>query len=177
MKYFFTLLLISLFFSCGDSGSPIGESSAFISDLKGQIIDNPRSQLDKDKNAILNYAIKKKLNVQATSSGIYYKIINTGKGSSPGLDDYVKAHYIGKRLDGTTFDSSQKTGRPLDFKLRNMIQGWQEVVPLLKTGGKGIFLIPSHLAYGEKGFGRILLPNTPLLFEIELLKVESEELY
>lgn len=177
MKIFFLLSLLAIFLSCDNTGSSLNASNSFIKKLQEQLIANPSSQADKDKNAILQYAIKKQLDVKSTPSGIYYKIIQEGSGDRPAVEDFVQAHYVGQLLDGTIFDSSRKAGRPLDFNLRNMIKGWQEVIPMLKTGGKGIFLIPSHLAYGKKGFSRIIAPDTPLLFEIELLKVETEDLY
>ena len=75
-------------------------------------------------------------------------------------------------MDGTQFDSSYDRGAPLEFKLGQVIKGWQEAIKLLKKGGKGTFLIPSHLAYGERGAGSAIPPNAVLVFDIELVDFE-----
>lgn len=107
---------------------------------------------------------------QKTDSGIYYKIDKPGKGDArPNRKSFVKAHYRGTLLDGTEFDSSYKRNKPLDFKLGGVIRGWQEAIPLLGKGGKGTFIIPSELAYGKRGAGAQIGPNTVLRFDIELL--------
>ncbi|MEM1318684.1 MAG: FKBP-type peptidyl-prolyl cis-trans isomerase [Bacteroidota bacterium] len=138
--------------------------------LKEGLIENPTTQTEIDKNAIINYAIANEMDVQATESGIHYVITAEGTGDAhPTTSSRVKAHYTGKLLDGTKFDSSLDRGTPLEFGLGQVIKGWQEAIPLLKKGGKGTFLIPSELAYGKRGAGKVIPPNSVLLFEIELL--------
>ena len=72
-------------------------------------------------------------------------------------------------LDGKVFDSSVDRGQPLNFALGQVISGWQEAIKLLNVGGKGTFIIPSHLAYGAKGYPGLIKPNTVLKFDVELL--------
>ena len=140
------------------------------SKLKAQMVDSPANQADTDKNAILQYAIDNNLDVQATPSGIYYLIETPGEGeAAPDKGSLVTAHYHGTLLDGTVFDSSIDKGQPFQFSLGGVIPGWQESIPMLKKGGKGKFLIPSGLAYGARGAGGRIPPNTPLAFDIELI--------
>jgi FKBP-type peptidyl-prolyl cis-trans isomerase FkpA len=105
-----------------------------------------------------------------TASGMVYKSLAEGNGTSPEITDVVKAHYRGTRIDGVEFDSSYKRGNPLEFKLDNVIACWTEGVHMMKPGGKASFVCPPQLAYGEKGAGDLILPGATLLFEVELLE-------
>lgn len=136
---------------------------------KKDMIENPSTQLEKDKNIILQYLTDNKLNFQATESGIYYSIENMGTGGHPEATSIVNTHYKGYKMDGKTFDSSYERGEPIEFPLTNVIPGWTEAIPLLQKGGKGTFIIPSSLAYGERGAGADIAPNTVLIFDVELL--------
>jgi len=142
--------------------------------LSSELVDNPQTQSDKDKNAIINYALDKSIEVQTAPSGLYYQIIEAGEGDKAKWGDYVTAHYKGYTLDGKVFDSSFQRNKPMQFYIGNMIKGWNEGLALLKPKGKAIFLVPSHLAYGTEGLGKVVAPNTPLVFEVELLKVEKK---
>lgn len=136
--------------------------------------DKAKRQAEKDQKAIVEYLSGKSLSAKKTESGIHYIIEKAGTGKSPTADDIVKVHYRGMLLDGTVFDSSLDRGEPLTFPLGRVVPGWQESIPLLKEGGKGKFLIPSALAYGERGAGGVIPPNAVLDFEVELLQVMDE---
>jgi len=103
--------------------------------------------------------------IDSTLSGIYYVIEEEGTGENPVSNSTVTVNYRGYFADGTTFDQSND---PVTFNLNGVIAGWQEVVPLLKEGGKGIFAIPSNLAYGAQG-NNAIPSNTLLFFDIELV--------
>ena len=110
---------------------------------------------------------------EKTDSGLRYKITQTNdKGESPTSGQTIKVHYTGKLLDGTTFDSSVERGQPIEFPVGTgkVIPGWDEGLQLLKTGEKARLVIPSHLAYGERGIGPIP-PNSPLIFDVELISI------
>lgn len=107
-----------------------------------------------------------------TASGLKYTVLKEGTGISPKATDNVTVHYTGRLLDGTVFDSSVDRGAPLTFALNQVIAGWTEGLQLMKEGGKDVFYLPSDIAYGETGTpGGPIPPNAPLIFEVELIKV------
>jgi FKBP-type peptidyl-prolyl cis-trans isomerase FklB len=115
----------------------------------------------------------KKDGVITTASGLQYLVIKEGDGAKPTAEDKVIAHYKGTLLDGTVFDSSYDRGEPATFPVNGVIQGWQEVLPMMKEGGKWEVIIPANLAYGPRGAGpnSPIGPNETLKFEIELIAI------
>ena len=112
--------------------------------------------------------------VQTTASGLQYKVITMGDGAKPAATDTVEVHYRGTLLDGTEFDSSYARNEPISFGLNRVITGWTEGVQLMPVGSKFMFYIAPDLAYGEGGDGPIP-PNSTLVFEVELLDIETTE--
>ena len=116
---------------------------------------------------------KAKPGVQTTPSGLQYEVVKPGTGAKPKATDTVKVHYHGTLPDGTVFDSSVQRGEPISFPLNQVIKGWTEGLQLMPVGSKYRFVIPSDLAYGERGTpGGPIGPNQPLIFEVELLGIE-----
>ena len=116
--------------------------------------------------------------VITTASGLQYKymvksIDSTAK--SPVLTDKVRVHYTGTLLNGTEFDSSVKRGEPLEFPVGAVIQGWQELLTLMKPGEIVQAWIPGNLGYGTEGASPVIPPNSLLIFQVELLNVVSAE--
>ena len=107
-----------------------------------------------------------------TKSGLQYKTIQEGTGKSPKASSTVKVHYTGKLVNGTVFDSSVQHGQPIEFALNQVIPGWTEGLQLMKEGGKATLYIPANLAYGSQGIPGIIPPNSPLIFDIELIQVK-----
>jgi FKBP-type peptidyl-prolyl cis-trans isomerase len=107
--------------------------------------------------------------VVTTASGLQYQIIEPGSGKHPSPSDRVTVHYRGTLVDGQEFDSSYKRGEPTSFQLDGVIAGWTEGLQLIKEGGKMKLVIPPELAYGDTG----RLAHQTLIFEVELIKVES----
>jgi FKBP-type peptidyl-prolyl cis-trans isomerase len=119
---------------------------------------------------------KKKEGVKTTESGLQYKVIEEGKGDSPGEYDTVKVHYTGTNIDDEVFDSSKKRGKPVEFPVDRVIPGWTEGLQLMKEGAKYKFFIPAELAYGKRApRGSDIEPNETLIFEVELLEVKRGE--
>lgn len=116
---------------------------------------------------------KGKEGVKTTDSGLQYKIIKAGSGKQPTKNDTVEVHYRGTLIDGTEFDSSYKRGEPATFPVKGVIAGWTEGLQLMKEGGKMEFYIPAELAYGKRGAGGNIGPNSALQFEVELLSVKA----
>jgi FKBP-type peptidyl-prolyl cis-trans isomerase FkpA len=110
--------------------------------------------------------------VSTTSSGLQYKVLNEGTGRSPKATDVVVVNYRGTLINGKEFDSSYKSGKPIEFPLNRVIPGWTEGVQLMKEGAKYEFYIPPNLAYGSRGAGGVIGPDETLIFEVELLKVK-----
>lgn len=105
-----------------------------------------------------------------TASGLIFDEIIAGVGSQPTLASTVKVHYHGTLVDGTVFDSSKNRGEPIQFPLKNVIQGWQEGVAMMRVGGKATLVIPSDIAYGDNGSPPVIPPGATLIFEVELLE-------
>jgi len=109
--------------------------------------------------------------VFTTPSGLQYMVLRQGNGARPKPGQKVRVNYEGKLLDGTVFDSSYARGQPAEFGLNQVIPGWTEGVGLMPVGGKYRFWIPAALAYGEKGMGNDIPPNSTLTFDVELLAI------
>lgn len=99
-----------------------------------------------------------------------------GTGDAAALGDTVTVHYIGVLTDGTVFDASEPRGEPFTFSIGTggVIQGWEQGIPGMKVGGTRILAIPAELAYGERAVGSIPA-NSPLIFQVQLLKVEKAQ--
>ena len=106
------------------------------------------------------------------ASGLQYKIIKNSIGKKPTANSRVVVHYRGTLIDGTEFDSSYARGEPIELNLNQVIKGWQEALQLMTIGSKWQIVIPSELAYGERGAGRVIGPNATLIFDIELLNIK-----
>lgn len=84
----------------------------------------------------------------------------------------MTVHYRGTLIDGTEFDSSYKRNKPATFNVNRVLPGWKEALPLMKAGSKWQLVVPANLAYGERGAGPRIGPNSTLVFELELISVQ-----
>ncbi len=106
-----------------------------------------------------------------TPSGLQYVVVEEGTGeATPSKGDMIQAHYTGKLLDGTKFDSSYDRGEPITFPVGQgrVIKGWDEAFLGMKKGEKRVLIIPSDLGYGVNGRGPIP-PNATMVFDVELV--------
>ncbi len=153
------------------------EMNETLADLKKKIVAEQQRQnkeaagknLSEGKVFLAENAKKK--GVKTLPSGLQYKVIEKGAGASPKKTDSVTVHYKGTLIDGTEFDSSYKRGKPATFRVDRVIAGWTEALQLMKPGAKWQLFIPPDLAYGERGAGPRIGPNSTLIFEVELIKV------
>lgn len=113
----------------------------------------------------------KKSEVIELPSGLQYEVLKEGDGDIPTASNQVKCHYHGTLIDGTVFDSSVQRGEPAVFPVNGVIQGWVEALQLMSEGSKWRLYIPSDLAYGSRGAGGAIGPNSTLIFEVELLEI------
>lgn len=113
--------------------------------------------------------------VQTTESGLMYIDLQEGDGAAPaGPSSVVRVHYTGYLTDGTKFDSSHDRGESVAFPLNRVISGWTEGVGSMKVGGRRKLIIPYQMAYGEAGRPPTIPPRAMLIFDVELLGIESE---
>lgn len=119
-------------------------------------------------------ANKSKPGVVTTASGLQYKVLTQGTGPKPAATDTVVCNYRGTLLDGKEFDSSYKRGMPATFPLNQVIKGWTEGVQLMPVGSKYEFYIPGALAYGSRGAGADIGPNSTLIFQVELISIKGK---
>jgi FKBP-type peptidyl-prolyl cis-trans isomerase len=108
-------------------------------------------------------------------SGLQYKILRQGDGPKPTTADSVACNYRGTFINGKEFDSSYTRGKPATFPVNAVIKGWTEALQLMPVGSTWQLFIPSDLAYGPRGAGSVIGPNATLIFEVELLSIQSKE--
>jgi FKBP-type peptidyl-prolyl cis-trans isomerase FkpA len=153
MKHFFSALLaMTLFISCSSDN-------------------NEPSKTDytaENEKEITDYITKNNLTAQKTNSGLYYVINEAGTGTQPTAKSNVTVAYKGYYTSGKVFDQSNAAG--ISFNLSQVIAGWTEGIPFFKTGGSGILLVPSHLAYGPFDY-RGIPGGSVLIFDVKLISV------
>ncbi len=181
--FLYLLPIYCLCFACGPS-TPAPKDTVEVKkseneddllfSIASELIANPRNQAEKDKNIIINYILDEGIELKPTESGLYYQMIEEGTGENAKWGDWVTVNYKGYTLDGKVFDSSYKRGKSIEFYVGNMIGGWNEGLQLMKPGGKAFFVVPSGLAYGEKGFPNLIPPHTTLAFEVELVRITQK---
>jgi FKBP-type peptidyl-prolyl cis-trans isomerase len=137
-----------------------------------QVAENKRiAEVNQEAGRIFLEENAKAEGIIVTDSGLQYRILEEGVGSKPLSGDNVRVHYKGMFLDGTVFDSTYEKGEPAILSLRSVIKGWQEALQMMKVGAKWELFVPSNIAYGPKGSGGKIKPNTTLHFEVELLGI------
>lgn len=128
----------------------------------------------KDREAFLGGDPKKE-GIVTLSSGLKYKVIQPGIGSKPKSTDTVMVHYWATLMDGTEFDSSYRRGQPESLSVNEVIPGLREALVLMQEGAKWLLYIPPNLAYGERGLGGQIGPNSALFFEVELIAIQQKK--
>ncbi|WP_430814722.1 FKBP-type peptidyl-prolyl cis-trans isomerase [Carboxylicivirga sp. RSCT41] len=113
----------------------------------------------------------KRPEVKTTESGLQYEVLKEGNGAVATKADRVKCQYHGTLLDGTVFDSSVERQDTAQFAVTGVIKGWTEALQLMPEGSKWRLYIPAELAYGERGSGAKIGPNSTLIFDLDLIEV------
>jgi FKBP-type peptidyl-prolyl cis-trans isomerase FklB len=111
-----------------------------------------------------------KTGIVVLPSGIQYRIIDEGEGARPNMSSSVKVHYRGSKINGHEFDSSFARGVPEEFTVNTVLKGWQEVLPLMKTGATWQIFVPPELAFGPRGNPPVG-PNEALIFDLKLVEI------
>jgi len=149
--------------------------NAFQKELRQRQAEAAKAVAEKNKKEGDSFLAEnsKKEGITVLPSGLQYRILKAGDGKIPTDADSVECHYRGTFVDGKEFDNSYKKGKPITFKVQGgVIPGWSEVLKLMPVGSKWQVFLPSRLAYGERGAGSQIGPNTALIFEIELLAIK-----
>ena len=140
-------------------------------EMEAKELEKNRAILEKAEsdfsNAINTYAS----GATVTESGLGIKITQKGAGPKVEVGQTVKIHYKGMFADGRVFDSSIDRNSPIEIPIgmRRVIPGWDEGIPMMNVGDKGVLVIPFHLAYGERGYPGAIPPYSTLIFEVEVL--------
>ncbi len=116
--------------------------------------------------------------VITTPSGLKYVDLVVGTGPAVNQGDHVAVKYVGKLMDGTTFDASAnhpEMGPTFNYQqgVTELIPGWTEGTSTMHVGGKRKLIIPPQLGYGLQGAGDVIPPNATLIFEIELVSINN----
>ncbi len=140
-----------------------------VADLKRKKRQQVSGYTEKNKQFLVENG--KRPAITTTASGLQYRVLETGGGNHPKPDDKVMVRYRGKLVDGTPFDSSRDT--PAIFQVNKVIKGWTEALQLMRRGDHWQLFIPSELAYGVKGAGSTIPPNSTLIFDVELISIQQ----
>jgi FKBP-type peptidyl-prolyl cis-trans isomerase len=137
------------------------------------------ASLDKKRDEegvnIKSFVDKSLAGAEAMEEGIYYKVLKPGTGSTPERGNTVVVNYEGRLFDGNIFDQTKPGDSPFEFAVGTgaVIRGWDLVLLKMKKGEKATVVIPSALAYGDRGAGGRIAPFTPLVFDIELVDIKK----
>ena len=134
------------------------------------------AQREKLPPADLEFVEKTWPEAKKTNTGIRYVVLRAGEGPSPKPGDKVNVLYVGRLLDGKVFDQATEPDKPFTFRIRRdmVIEGWDQILQLMKRGEKRLVIIPPELAYGTRGQPPKIGRSQTLLFEIELLSFGKE---
>jgi FKBP-type peptidyl-prolyl cis-trans isomerase len=134
-----------------------------------------RAQREKLPPEDLDYVEKTWPEAKKTNTGIRFIVLHEGGGESPKPGDRCSVYYVGRLLNGTIFDKKESPEEPFTFRVRRdeVIEGWDQVLQLMKKGEKRLVIIPPELAYGTRGQPPKIPRSATLVFEIELLDFKS----
>lgn len=131
-----------------------------------------RNSLNAERGLAFQEKYTQEGEAHALEEGIIYKVLSSNESNEiPTLEDTVQVHYEGRLIDGTVFDSSIERGEPISTTLDRVIPGWQIAITHMQKGDMWEVVIPSELAYGERGAAPAIEPNTTLIFKIELIDI------
>lgn len=154
--------------------------SAVLFDLKRRVMAQQQQELlqaaqtNQEQSEVFLAENATKEDTIVLSSGLQYRVLESGTGRSPTKDDWVTVHYRGTLLDKTEFDSSYRREEPTAIQVDSVIDGWAEALQLMKEGDKWQLFISPELAYGERGMGARIPPNSLLIFELKLVSIKSD---
>jgi len=162
----------------GSDAKKFDAPKVFNAEMKA--IEDAKADLLKNKEADFNKMVESlkanSISVEKLDSGLVIIKTEEGKGEKPTAGQTVKVHYRGKLFNGKVFDSSFERNEPIKFPVGvgRVIRGWDEGIMELRVGDKATLIIPSDLAYGERGAGGVIPPNADLIFDVELVELVKQ---
>lgn len=134
-------------------------------------------QVLNEKNLLVEYLKNNNIDVEPTNSGLYFISQNNISGKKPQNGDSVYVHYSGKLINNQPFESTYRNNKPFGFIYgdENFIDGWTEGIGLMHQNEKALLIIPSKIAYGEKGVTDIIPPFSTIIFDVHLLKIKKNK--
>jgi FKBP-type peptidyl-prolyl cis-trans isomerase FklB len=142
-------------------------------DLRRTMSASHRELADKNRNRGTEFlaAYKARPDVVSMSNGVVYRVLKAGSGAKPTEADTVVTRYRGTSIDGVEFDATEKDKTSL-LRMNQVIMGWRQALKQMPVGSRWEVVIPSPLAYGERGVGQVIGPNETLVFDVELLEIQ-----
>ncbi|MEY8877129.1 MAG: FKBP-type peptidyl-prolyl cis-trans isomerase [Leptothrix sp. (in: b-proteobacteria)] len=143
-------------------------------DLRRNMVANQKELGEKNRKRGADFlaAYKQKPGTLTLSNGVAYRIAQAGTGPMPSELDTVIVKYRGATVDGTEFDATED-GKTSALRVNQVVMGWREAIKRMPVGSKWEVVIPSQLAYGERGVGASIGPNETLVFDIELFEIKK----
>lgn len=142
-------------------------------------VDSPQALIKKEEEQLQKYITEKAITVQPTPSGLYYIETLAGKGAKIDSGSWLKVHFKVKLIDGKQIFSTEERGEPMKFECGKRFDtpGFDEGITMMKEGGKATFIVPSKIAFGEMGRGAMIPPYSTMIYEVEVIDVQSKAEY
>ncbi len=124
----------------------------------------------------LEYVEKTWPQAKISNTGIRYVVEKQGTGPLLQPGDLVMVHYTGKLLNGKVFDKNYDTKKPFTFRVDRgvVIEGWDQILQLMRPGDRWIVIVPPELAYGRRGSPPTIPSYATLIFEMEILGIKKD---
>lgn len=183
ITYIILIFLVISLYSCNQSSKKtdfggikveFSQPAIDLAQLYSFYHSDPITQKQKEENVIIDYIAANDLMAIRLDNGVYRQVVKKGTGKLIAWGDKLEVNYEGNLLDGTGFDSSYKRGKPINFRVGEMIDGWNQGLMGIPVGSEIILIIPSHLAYKEEGLKHIIGPSEILKFRIDILSSKSK---
>lgn len=165
------IIVIPVFFLFVACRNNQGSQNTVAKPGKKDMTELNRYLVQKDREIIENYIERKNLKMTESPSGLWYSIINEGKGEYLKDNDRIRMEYECSLLDGTSCYSSSELGlKEIIIGKTEIETGMNEGLRLLKRGGEAVFILPPFLAYGLVGDGKKIPPRTTIVFNIRIIE-------
>jgi FKBP-type peptidyl-prolyl cis-trans isomerase len=144
--------------------------------IKLMTVDNPKSLLKKEEDQLAAYIKEKNITVAPTGSGLYFIETVAGKGAKIDTGMWVSIHFKVSLIDGKQLFSSYDRGEPMGFEFGKRFDtpGIEQAIGMMKKGGKATVVVPSKLAFGEAGRGGIIPPYSTMIYDVEVVNVQTK---